>query len=93
MQVGAYAFDGDGQITLRAANQKHVIHIEQQVRYEPPSGYLAGLAVHALLGEMLFAEVVSVAQVVVREPLAQITAYVESVIALVLVDEMKRQIQ
>ncbi len=42
---------------------------------------------------MPFAIVVGVAQIVVGEPLAQIGADVQSVIARVLVDEMERQIQ
>ena len=49
MQVGAYAFDGDGQITLRSADQENVVHVEQHVRDEPSGGGFACPAVHALL--------------------------------------------
>lgn len=50
MQVGSYAFDGYGQVTLRFAYQENVIHVEEHVRYEPSCGDLACPAVHALLG-------------------------------------------
>ena len=93
MQIGADAFDCDGQVTLRAADKKHVIHVEQHVRHEPSRGHLARPAVHTLLGKMLFAEMVGIRKVIVCEPLAQIRADVQSVIARVLVDEMERQIQ
>lgn len=93
MQIVADAFDGDGQITLAPANQENVIHVEEHVRYEPPSGDFACPAVHSLLGKMLFAIVVCVAQVIVSEPLAQIRADIQSVIARVLVDEVERQVE
>ena len=60
---------------------------------KPSRGHLARPAVHTLLGKMLFAEMVGIRKVIVCEPLAQIRADVQPVIARVLVDEMERQIK
>lgn len=84
----------DLQISFRGADEQQVVHVPQLVRDEPAAGDLAGAPAGAFDGHgRRFDPVVGVAQVVVGEPLAEVAADVEAVVALVPVDEVEHEAQ
>lgn len=85
---------GDLQISFGGADEQQVVHVPQLVRDEPAGGDLAGAPAGAFDGHgRRFDPVVGVAQVVVGEPLAEVAADVEAVVALVPVDEVEHEAQ
>ncbi|KOA42627.1 hypothetical protein BBM1128_02610 [Bifidobacterium breve MCC 1128] len=94
LQVADDAAGGDLQISFGGADEQQVVHVPQLVRDEPAAGDLAGAPAGAFDGHgRRFDPVVGVAEVVVGEPLAQVAADVEAVVALVPVDEVEHEAQ
>lgn len=84
----------DLQISFGGADEQQVVHVPQLVRDEPAAGDLAGAPAGAFDGHgRRFDPVVGAAQVVVGEPLAEVAADVEAVVALVPVDEVVHEAQ
>lgn len=93
-EVSDDAAGGDLQITFGGADEQQVVHVPQLVGDEPAASDLAGAPAGSFDGHgRRFDPVVGVAEVVVGEPLAEVAADVEAVVALVPVDEVEREAQ
>lgn len=75
------------EVLLGFPDQKNVVHIEQEMG-DKPSGLRLAVAAVTFRRQFALAEVVGWRQIVVGEPLAEVAAYVEPVIPLILVYEM-----
>lgn len=93
-QVMDDAAGGDLEVSFGGADEQQVVHVPQLVGDEPAAGDLAGAPAGAFDGHgRRFDPVVGVAEVVVGEPLAEVAADVEPVVALVPVDEVEHETQ
>ena len=94
VEVADDAAGRDLEVAFGGADEQQVVHVPQLVRDEPAAGDLAGAPAGAFDGHgRRFDPVVGVAQIVVGEPLAEVAADVEAVVALVLVDEVEHEAQ
>lgn len=85
-----HACGGHSEVAFRMSHEQHVVHVEDDVVDEASAH--GGPVLAAARGGQLFGGVVEGAgKVVVRQPLAQIRSDVQSVLALVRVDERERE--